>query len=136
MQSKIVIEKVILREDRGMKVLGFEGIKDERKLPVEYLEPVEPARVDRGMTMEYAKHLHFGMDGKRLHLMPPEDMGGLTYSGCGGRSYYISIGDTFTDEQFQKIVCFMRKAGTRYAKIKHGLKEKNADWCGKEIIEI
>ena len=136
MQAKIITEKILFREDRARKVIGFEGIKAESKLPVEYLAAVEPARIDRGMTMEYAKHLHFGMDNGRLHLMPPEDMHGLSNDGCGCRSYYITRGDVFAEDDFQKIVCVMRKAGARYARIKHELKLKTADWCGKEVIEI
>jgi len=136
--ARILTEKVLINDIPCRKILGFEGILGRDELPGKYLEgKPEFHLVPKGEACWNIRHF----DGSHLALggaASEVDCIGFGYEGSPrvdmyGLSDVLNVGDIVPDTTFQNILIWLKRAGSRLAKIR--AREKAA-WSGKETVEI
>lgn len=108
--ARILTEKILIDGTPCRKILGFWGILGRDALPKKYL----------------SKPPYFCMDDRYLNAYYPKN---------GDNTYAIGfcIGSDFAETDFQELLVWLKRAGSRLAKIRQ--QERDA-WSGKETIEI
>jgi hypothetical protein len=134
----ILTEKVTVGGVPCRKILGFEGILSYDELPGKYMDG-EPSF---DLYKSSASHYEFdgyGMQWKSVdgttcavsYNIPRDsdpiiELGPLPV-------HVLTVGDIYPEVTFQAIVVWLKRAGSRLAKIRK--QEKDA-WSGKETVEI
>jgi hypothetical protein len=136
--AQILTEKVIICNVPCRKILGFEGILGRDELPGKYLEgKPEFHLVPKGEAYWNIRHF----DGSHLVLggaASEVDCIDFRYEGSPKvemyeRSEVLNVGDIIPDATFQNILIWLKRAGSRLAKIRE---QEKAAWSGKETVEI
>jgi hypothetical protein len=135
--ASILTEKVLINDIPCRKILGFEGILGRDELPKQYLEG-SPMFCNEGVKHG---HGHFEFNGKKLRYFGSEDVTNIDIKvPCGkppevdiGYFLMMNEGDIWPETTFQNILVWLKRAGSRLAKIR---KQEKAAWGGKETVEI
>lgn len=133
----ILTEKVTINGVPCRKILGFEGILSRDELPKKYLEG-SPMFCNEGVKRG---HGHFEFDGEKLRYFGSDEITNIDIKVPRGKPPEIDIGyflmldegDVWPETTFQNIMTWLRRAGSRLAKI---CKQEKVAWSGKEIVEI
>jgi len=137
--ARILTEKVTIEGMPCRKILGFEGILSQEELPEKYNNGLPEFSFDKD---ERSAH-RFVFDGNDLRLHHSELSRGVLHfhvpdadpkiKACGFCLTYMNIGDILPEKTFQQILVWLKRAGSRLAKIR---KQEKAAWSGKETVEI
>jgi hypothetical protein len=135
--AQILTEKVLINDIPCRKILGFEGILGRGELPEKYLES-SPMFCNDGVKRG---HGHFEFDGEKLRYFGSENVVNIDIKVPRGKppevdiGYFLMLneGDVWPETTFQNILIWLKRAGSRLAKIR---KQEKAAWSGKETIEI
>lgn len=113
MAIRISTEKLVWRGEKARKITGIEGvIASEEKLPFEYVEG-------------YPRIKWISSWG-----------GGLEIYGEDGDYMSLFIDEIYTEEEFQKRLDWIEKAGERLHEIRKKEKELKESWKGEETFII
>lgn len=138
--ARILTEKVVVKGTPCRKILGFEGILGRDELPEKYLEGTprftftpecnESRFIFNGAKIEYVL-----CAGKRDCGMvdPMSPTGSGAFSAWDPYGVAVKPGDVLPESAFQELLTWLRRAGSRLAKIRE---QEKAAWSGKETIEI
>lgn len=132
----ILTEKVMVGDTPCRKILGFEGILGRDELPAKYTDG-KPSfwRYDGllGTHVFDGDKMDWGVNWERgdvVYLELPAgvniDVGYYNFAG-------MHVGDLWPETTFQELLTWLKRAGSRLAKIR---KREKAAWSGKETIEI
>lgn len=136
--ARILTEKVMVGDVKCRKITGFEGILTEEELPERYL-----AHGYRDGALWFAfkrtaiNHTQI-FDGSKMVSGPytKETDGHLLFY-PGHKDLYFDkllfVGDIIPETTFQNILIWLKRAGSRLAKIKR--QEQDA-WTGQEEVSI
>ena len=132
--ARILTEKVLINAIPCRKILGFEGILVRGELPKKYLEGTprfafctntinhtqiwDGARFVGGATMAEPGHVDLDVPGDKW---------------IKGTCNIMFRGDVWPETHFQEYLAWLKRAGSRLAKIR---KQEKAAWSGKETVEI
>jgi ribosomal protein L21E len=136
--AKILTEKVTVGGVPCRKILGFEGILSYDELPKKYMEGVPSFDLYESSASHY-EFDGYGMqwravDGTSCSVGYNIPMDSDPIIGLGPSPVHVlTVGDIYPEATFQAIVVWLKRAGSRLAKIRQ--QEKDA-WSGKETIEI
>lgn len=134
--ARILTKKVMVGNVPCRMILGFEGILGKEELPKKYVEGAPSfwyhmgrtgAHVFDGnkMNWEYPDGSDIGLD-MRLPAGVSIDVGCYTFSD-------MNVGDVWPEKTFQVLLTWLKRAGSRLAKIR---KQEKEAWSGQETIEI
>ena len=135
--ARILTEKILVNDIPCRKILGFEGILGRGELPEKYLEG-SPMFCNEGVKRG---HGHFEFDGEKLRYFGSENIMNIDIKVPRGKppeldiGYFLMLneGDVWPETTFQNILVWLKRAGSRLAKIR---KQEKAAWSGKETVEI
>ncbi len=127
-RAKIYGKRVIVRGRKAIEITKFEGILDKSDLPADYidLDEVKPAFYKSCSIIKIC-----------IPNAPPRLSKHLTLS-CEGKIYWevLHVGDVVPAEDFQAICVWLRRAGSRLARINRKLAKENAGWEGDFVEAI
>ena len=135
--ARILFEKILVNGVKCRKITGFEGILGKDALPKKYIEG-RPAfwqynTATRGAhVFDGAKMGWQYSDGSncRLFLELPDgieiDVAGWCFAG-------MSVGDVWPETTYQELLTWLKRAGSRLAKIR---KQEREAWSGSGADEI
>ena len=134
----ILTEKITVGGVPCRKILGFEGILSYDELPEKYLEGVP------SFDLYKSSASHYEFDGSEMLWKAVDGIiSAVSYNIPRGSDpivrlgplpvHVLTVGDIYPEATFQAIVVWLKRAGSRLAKIRK--QEKDA-WSGKETIEI
>jgi hypothetical protein len=135
--AQILTEKVIICNVPCRKILGFEGILRRDELPEKYTNGrpsfwfvarrASGAHVFDGHEMSWE-----GPSGSNYGLVMNLPIG--TRIGVGDYCFTgMNVGDVWPETTFQELLTWLKRAGSRLAKIRT---QEKAAWSGKETVEI
>ena len=135
--AQILVDKKVVNGVRCYEILGFDGVLQKDELPKRYTDG-RPA-FWKNNTSSSGAHVFDGVkmgwrypDGSncRLFMELPAgvkiDVGDWCFVG-------MSVGDVWPERTFQELLTWLKRAGSRLAKI---LQQEKDAWSGKETIEI
>lgn len=136
--AKILIEKVTVGGVPCRKILGFEGILPCDELPKKYMEGVP------SFDLYESSASHYEFDGYGMQWRSVDGTANaVSYNiprdsdpiiGLGPSPVHVlTVGDIYPEATFQAIVVWLKRAGSRLAKIRQ---QEKAAWSGKETVEI
>jgi hypothetical protein len=111
--AKIVTEKIVVDGVKCRRIIGFENILGPEALPDRYMHGVPRFSLSDGYLS-------------------------ASYPHNGDHQYAVGlpIGAPLFEAEFQEILVWLRRAGSRLTKINARLAKENADWHGEETVEI
>jgi len=135
----ILTEKVLVGDVPCRKILGFEGILGREELPKKYLEG-KPRFLLANVWMHRKLVNGVVVLGRENATGPHDDsnLNGISFDiptqldGWECTTHFC-IGDVIPEKIFQELLTWLKRAGSRLAKIR---KQEKAAWSGKETIEI
>ena len=104
-QASIETEKVMVGETPFRRILGFKDVLSKDELPAEYLQG----------------ELCFFKDSEYIHVNTPDS------------GWSIQPGEVLKEQTFQEVLVWLKRAGSRLAKIR---KKEQESWGGKEVVTI
>lgn len=114
-QASIETEKIVVRGEKFRRILGFSGILTKAELPRDYLEKPGPRFHRNDLAFDCAGTGNRDIDSRWY-----------------GPKNTVEI----SEAEYQELLLWMRRAGSRLAKINVRLAKENADWSGKEVVTI
>ena len=125
--AKLILDKVIVRGERKLKIKAIEGVLTSDELPFKYMAGVPRFhKFADGILMVIPDD---GDPYPRL-TMPKQDADGTRHV------KNLSIGSDFSEKEAGYITTWMRRAGGRLAKINRTLAKENEGWEGQVEITI
>lgn len=136
--ARILTEKVTIDGVPCRKILGFEGILSCDELPKKYMDGVPSFDLYESSASHY-EFDGFGMRWRTVngttcavsYNIPRDSDPKIVLGPCP--VHVLTVGDIYPEVTFQAIVVWLKRAGSRLAKIR---KQEKAAWSGKETIEI
>jgi hypothetical protein len=136
--ARILTEKVTIDGVPCRKILGFEGILSRDELPKKYLDGFPK------FDLYESSASHYEFDGTRLRWIPSDGNSRAVNYDIPTEAepkimldvcptYVLTVGDIYPENTFQNIMTWLRRAGSRLAKIR---KQEKAAWSGKETVDI
>jgi len=131
----ILTEKVLVGDVPCRKILGFDGVLGREELSKRYLDGEPSFYIDadsRGAHVFDGENMDWnGMArGVAIRMTLPSgqriDVGSYGFAG-------VQVGSVWTEATFQSILIWLKRAGSRLAKIRQ---QERAAWSGKETVEI
>lgn len=113
MSMKIYTEKCVIRGEKYRKILGFEGVLKEAKLPKEY-------------TLGYPRVVLETWSGYEYLAIVDEE----------GRRCVMYADESYKEEEFQEMLTAIEKAGYRLHEIMKKVRELKEVWNGEETFII
>lgn len=113
MSMKIYTEKCVIRGEKCRKILGFEGVLEDIKLPKEYVLSYPRVVLETFCGEEY------------LAIVDEKGRRTVMYS---DRHY--------KEDEFQEMITAIEKAGERLHEIRKKVKELEEVWKGEETFII
>ena len=140
MEAKISTERVMVDGLKCRKILGWSGILDEKDLPDAYLE--HPPMFYMKQADEVGRHVI--INGRPDWSLAREGNCGPYYIACtfpvglpkvgvGPFNICLTPGGILTEDAFQALIVWMKRSGSRLAKIRRA--EADA-WHGTEEVVI
>ena len=138
MEAKILTEKVTVNGIKCRRICGFEGIARKEDLPSQYV-----ASAPSFWMYSSAPTCHFQFDDDgirwvggaserdRVDLRVPP--GAVPEIDVGPYILVLSVNDVWPETTFQNILIWLKRSGTRLAKIR--ARERDV-WHGNETISI
>lgn len=134
--AHILTEKVMVGDTPCRKIVGFEGIGRRDELPKKYVvgtpafwyhQGRSGAHVFDGTSMGWERPDGSGI-GLDMHLPACVriDVGCYMFTG-------MNVGDVWPEPTFQELLTWLKRAGSRLAKIR---KQEKVAWAGEETVEI
>ena len=126
--ARIHIKHLTVKGTPCVKILGFEGIKGSDDLPASYVDGTPSfylrnaywnIRIFDGESI----NLGGGASGSGVNIRLPDGVD--TYRMFGPYSTMLSVGDVIEEKAFQEICIWLKRAGSRLAKIRA---EKKCEW--------
>lgn len=109
--AKIVYDKVVRNGEPVIKIIDIQNVMPLHKLPKEYINCKE-------MFFLYGEGSVDIRDSKK------------------GRTYNITVGNTYSPEFFNMVIQLMKKAGDNLTKINKEIKELQDNWFGTGEVVI
>lgn len=134
----ILTEKVMVGGVKCRKITGFEGIQEAKDLPEKYLTGF-PRFHSEGIMRH---HGHTEFDGRELHYLGDDTVQKINIKlpenadpkvDSGGFILLLATGDIWPETTFQNILIWLKRAGSRLAKIK---RQEHDAWTGREEVSI
>ncbi len=129
MQAIIDTDKVIVKGKPMRKIIGFTDVLKEEALPEEYVKGALMFLLEGASTL----HVHVPAEPDPI---PSKTSGTLGSGEERYREINVRIGDTWSDEDFQTLMVWLKRAGERLVKINKKIKELQKDWNGSESFPI
>ena len=125
MLAKLILDKVIVRGERKLKIKAIEGVLTSIELPVKYMEGSPRFHEENGAICMVIS------DDKDPF---PRLTGSIR---DGVRSFNnIYVGGVYGEKEMDYITTWMRRCGGRLAKINMELAKENEGWEGQVEITI
>ena len=132
MQAKIKYEKVMYKGGKAIKITDWEGMLHFEDLPTKYIQG--GPHFYAGRLNNYQEYIQCEWLGKeKIPFIRIEDGSSHTLNTKGDAIYK---GDIFTQENFQKLISELKKAGNRLTEINKEIKETQEKWNGEGEITI
>ena len=129
--ARIRIRHVAVEGVPCVEILGFEGVLKEDELPQLYIDGrpsffLRPAYWNRRKFDGTRVVLGEGASGSGVDVHLPDDVD----ASCmfGPYSTVLSVGDVIEAKAFQEILVWLKRAGSRLAKIRWKEAEKKTEW--------
>lgn len=138
--AHILTEKVMVGDTPCRKIVGFEGILGHDELPDKYLEGTP-----RFVFNPECNGSRFIFNGEKIEYVPcagkpncgvvnPSAPCGLdAFSAWRPYECLVKPGDVLPEPAFQELLTWLKRAGSRLAKIR---KQEKVAWAGEETVEI
>ena len=123
--AKLILDKVIVRGEKKLKINAIEGVLTSKELPVEYMDSVP-----RFHNVNGAIYMDIPDDGDPF----PSLTGGLCDKTRNFR--HVSVGNMYSKKEMDYITTWMRRCGGRLAKINRVQAKENEGWEGQVEITI
>lgn len=124
--ARIHIEHTTAKGVPCVRILGFEGIKKKEELPAQYVQ---------GKPSFFLRDAYWNIrifDGEKTRLGEDASGFGVDIGLPGGidgvfapYSSVLSVGDVIEEKAFQEILVWLKRAGSRLAKIR---RMENEEW--------
>ena len=135
--AKILFEKILVNGIKCRKITGFEGILQHAELPKKYIEGCPAfwyegeaplgAHVFNGVCMDWQLP-DDSCETVRVYLPPGAKIDVGQYGFCG-----MNVGDIWPESTYQELLTWLKRAGSRLAKIR---REEREAWSGSGADEI
>jgi hypothetical protein len=137
-QAAIETEKIMVGETPCRKILAFQNILAEEELPGTYIRGVSFYRVSEGSKGGQNGNMWNGeehvsrdvLKGTPLVITDLPEKHGIP---AMGTDPYLYIDDVLREDTFQAILVWLKRCGSRLAKIR---KKEHESWSGMEVVTI